>query len=214
MRKDRTFLFLLTFSIRCLGNGQNVLKKEHFKIITVDGKPTYVVGTRKEDLDALLKVPDETKQRSIISPEVSVVIEAANICECMDILLWYFRSGILTTNQTDLDCTLYLNKKIFEKESIIGLSFKDWPVTIKKAVKFDYCSHFNKKYKDMGILVCGEIEGDLTICEGHLCPLVHYNSALDDGECSVSAHIFDYATPSTAERVELNGQQFIIKTII
>ncbi len=92
--------------ILSIGNRTNLLKKDHFKIIPVDGKPTYIVGTEKRDLNAFIRLTDKERRRDVDWREASVVVEAKNVCECLDILLWYFRSGQLSKNKLGLDCTL------------------------------------------------------------------------------------------------------------
>ncbi|MFZ3054787.1 MAG: hypothetical protein WA091_02305 [Minisyncoccales bacterium] len=215
MEKDETFLFLMRILILCIGNRTNLLNKDHFKIIPVDGKFIYIVGTEKKDLDAFLVLEDKDKRRFVEWRETSVVIKAENICKCMKILLWHLRSGKIYKNKMGFDCTPYLDEKVFETASTTAMSFKNWPVIIKEVIQFTDCTCLNKKYKDKGLLVCGETNKAHKITEAHLCPLIYHNSALDDGECAVSAYIFNQVVVTTEEQqTELNGQQFIIKKIV
>ncbi len=107
-----------------------------------------------------------------------------------------------------------LDKKIFEVSPAIELHFRNWPVIVKEAIRFNNCASLNKKYKEKGLLVCGETEANAKINEAHLCPLVSYDSTLEDGECTVSAYVFEQATKANEEQeIKINGQQFTLKTL-
>lgn len=195
-------LFLIELLFRYIGNMTLFDKTENFTIIPIDDKMTYVIGTEKNDLEALLNMTDETKKQTCFQSNAYIAIEAKDIPECFQILLAHVRSGKPYRNDFDLDCTPYLNETALDEKPLIkGIDLDNWPIEIKEIIKFPYCGYLNRRYKRSGLLVCGGENKKPT--EGDLCPIISMSSALDDGECPISAYVFDWTRQMTVKNQEV-----------
>ena len=207
-------LFIVNMLFLFLGNHQLFNKTEHGKLIRVYDAWTYALGTEKRDLDALLGMPPDRQKEISFWSEAQVTIEAANICECLELLLLYIQS-----NHVGQDCKVFINewriKNLFSKK-IKDINFSNWPIKIKDVTVFPYCNFLNEEFKNhKGLLVCCDQLIPEQLSRADLCPFSSSESALlGDDECLVSAYFSGYPTLIAEQEIKIHDQEFKLKNVI
>lgn len=205
-------MFVIDFSFPCLGNGQLLYQTDSGKLSRIGNAWTYVLGTEKRDLKALQAMPEEFKKRDLFWSTSSIVVEARNVCECLELFLAFIRQG--HRNLSDdfaRGRKVFIDGKIKNEEPVLeDIGFNNWPIKIKNIMVFPPCERMMKEWKDWGLLTCSASNDE--IVEGDLCPLVYYGSALDDGECPVSAEAYGIGRDikKSTEEIRIHGLEFTL----
>ncbi|MFA5086586.1 MAG: hypothetical protein WC468_03315 [Candidatus Paceibacterota bacterium] len=181
-------LYLINFSILCLGNAQLFEKTEHGELAH-EKVWRYIIGTEKIDLEALRALPSEQKERdSSWNNDFSIAVEARNICECLQVFLNHVRKGYFPRR----DGLSFCDRKLIDRRTcklIKDITFENWPVKIKEVIVFPHCKMINKNIqRDRRTLVCGGQEGN-ELVYAEMCSLVCSNAAQEEDECLASAYM-------------------------
>jgi len=205
-------LYLVDFLARCSGNNTLFHSTPYGKLVLLDSQWTYVIGTEKRDLHALLNLSVEEHQKRdlLTSANGSVAIEAANICECLEILLAFIQKGYIHQENGIPGCKIFITKKVLESEPVIkGVDFSNWPIRITTVTEFPHCDLLTRRAK--GIITCGK-KMNTECIESCLCPLVYRNKTLNDGKCLLSLYTFGGISLSKHE-TQLNGLTFPLRKV-
>lgn len=208
---DKKKIFLIDFKFFVLGNGQLFEKTKHGRLIYVDNLWLYVIGTRKEDLDALLALVASRKCLTLWTL-ASVAVEAKDVADCLNIFLSYVRCGYNCQKEEHVRYCTFIDQRLMGLKPNLDISFQNWPIKIEKITTFPNCSQLNEKWKKKGVLVCNEVEDILT--EIDICSIACTGSGLDDGDCLPSAYIWRKdKIISIEQKMDICGQKFILEEV-
>jgi hypothetical protein len=213
---EQKSLFLVNFLFLFVGGngGQLFEKTKYGKLIFIDNIWLYVLGTKKENLEALLNNIERQKNNFSAWARASIVVEAKDIDECIKTLLAYVRCGYNYQEEySKADYSTFIDEKLRGFKPILDIDFENWPIKIERVTVLPNCKSLNNAWKKKGLLICGTVQNKKQISEIDICPIVCASSGLDDGECLPSALIWTDQTRSIRQKIDVHGQKFILETI-
>lgn len=214
--KEQKLLFLVEFFLRYIGGGQIFEKTRHGKLLFSNEAWLYVLGTREEDFKAVIKNLKKLQEQGVSWERKWIVVEAKNIDECLDILLSHVRCGYnYRKKYCHFDYYTFVDKSLNGLTAVPNadkINFDNWPIRIEKITTYPYCDYINKKWKEKGFVICCEPLIPNCLSESDMCPISCRKSALDDGDCLISAHIYSQRT-STQKEINIHNQKFILEEV-
>jgi len=213
---EQKSLFLVNFLFLFVGGngGQLFEKTKYGKLIFINNIWLYVLGTEKEDLDALLDDIKQQKKNLSAWARASVVVEAKDIDECVKTFLAYIRCGYnYQGGHSKASYSTFVDENLRGIKPFLDIDFENWPIKIERVTVLPCCKSLNNAWKAKGLLICGSLQGKKQISEIDICPIACASSGFDDGRCLPSALIWTNRTRSIQQKIDVHGQKFILEEI-
>jgi hypothetical protein len=206
-------IFIIEFLFFCLGTAQLFEKTKNGKLIFLNNAWTYVLGTKKEDFEALLGLTKESQKEILFWAKSSIAVEANNINECLSILLSYVRCGHnQQKNSHNFALKTFIDENLNELKPSLDINFQNWPIKIESAIAFPYCICLKKDWTE-GIPLCGG-SMNTQITKIDVCPIFTENSAVDEGNCPPIAYLRGESGVEIAkQKINIHGQKFLLKEV-
>jgi len=208
-------MFVINFSFFSIfGTAESFEKSKYGKLLFINNLWTYIIANTKEDFASL--IDNSSKLSPSWATNGSIVVEAENLENCLNIFLSYIRYGYIYQGRgiNGIDYCKVIGEKFPNYKPILkpilDINFDNWPIKIKEIVVFPDCEYINKKWKEKGILICQEPLVENVLSAVDLCPAGCHSSGLDDGYCLPSAYISTSETKLIKTETTFKNQKFTV----
>ncbi|MFA5714335.1 MAG: hypothetical protein WC998_01165 [Candidatus Paceibacterota bacterium] len=209
-------IFIIEFLFFCLGTAQLFEKTKNGKLIFLNNAWTYVLGTEKEDFEALLGLTKESQKEILFWGKSSIAVEANDINECLKILLSYVRCGHnRKINSYNFALKTFIDKNLNGLKPSLDtndINFQNWPIKIESAIAFPHCICLKKDWTE-GIPLCGG-SMNTQIVKIDVCPIFTENSVIDEGDCPPITYLRGESGVKIAkQKINIHGQEFFLEEV-